>query len=75
MFQNHARDKTAGLESISRRDSGFSSENRGLMSLSFKEPTENPEAAPQLLLEDDRRAGSHPSSIPLTLSEKFKGTW
>lgn len=39
----HAQDKTDGLESISRRDSGFSSENRGLVSLSFKEPTENPE--------------------------------
>lgn len=67
--------KADGLESISRRDGGFSSENRGLMSLGFKAPTENPETAPQLLLEDDRSAGSHPSSTALTLGEQFKETW
>lgn len=48
--------KTDGLESVSRRDDGFSSENRGLMSLSLKEQTENPETAPKLLLEDDKES-------------------
>lgn len=59
MFQSHARDKTDEVYKEERW--WVFSESRGLTSLILKDPTDNPETAPQLLLEDDRRAGSNSS--------------
>lgn len=63
----HAQDKTHGLEPISRRDRGFIS---GLMSLNFKEPTENPEQHSNFSWRMIGEQGVIPPVLPVLLRKR-----